>query len=80
MFFLKRGFAPLKLPFLIQKWGEEILEGVNSFKAEGRDFGGANSSKAGEEILGRGEAPPLPTLPLPLVREGGQGDRFPNNI
>jgi len=27
----------------------------------------------GEEILERGETPLLPTLPLPLVREGGQG-------
>jgi len=27
----------------------------------------------GEEILERGEAPLLPTLPLPLVREGGRG-------
>jgi len=33
----------------------------------------------GEEILERGEAPLLPALPLPLVREGGQGDRLPNN-
>jgi len=31
----------------------------------------------GEEFLERGEAPLLPTLPLPLVREGGQGDRLP---
>jgi len=28
----------------------------------------------GEEILERGETPLLHTLPLPLVREGGQGD------
>jgi len=27
----------------------------------------------GEEILERGEAPLLPKLPLPLIREGGQG-------
>ncbi len=27
----------------------------------------------GEEILERGEAPLLPTLPLPLIREGGRG-------
>jgi len=33
----------------------------------------------GEEILERGEAPLLPTLPLPLLREGGQGDRLLNN-
>ncbi len=33
-----------------------------------------------EEILERGEAPLLPTLPLPLIREGGQGDRFLNNF
>jgi len=32
----------------------------------------------GEEILERGKAPLLPTLPLPLVREGGQGDRLLN--
>jgi len=30
----------------------------------------------GEEILERGLAPLLPTLPLPLLREGGQGDRL----
>jgi len=34
----------------------------------------------GEETLERGEAPLLPTRPLPLLREGGQGDRFPNNL
>jgi len=33
-----------------------------------------------EETLERGEAPLLPTLPLPLLREGGQGDRLPNNL
>jgi len=34
----------------------------------------------GEEILERGFAPLFPTLPLPLLREGGQGDRFLNNL
>jgi len=34
----------------------------------------------GEEILERGGAPLLPTLPLPLLREGGQEDRLPNNL
>ena len=34
--------------------------------------------KRGEEIWERGEAPLSPTLPLPLIREGGQGDRSPN--
>jgi len=33
----------------------------------------------GEETLDRGFAPLLPTLPLPLIREGGQGDRLLNN-
>jgi len=28
----------------------------------------------------RGSAPLLPALPLPLIREGGQGDRFLNNL
>jgi len=32
------------------------------------------------EILERGEAPLLPTLPLPLIREGGQGDRLLNDL
>ncbi len=32
------------------------------------------------EGLERGEAPLLPTLPLPLIREGGQGDRLLNNF
>ena len=34
----------------------------------------------GEETLERGEAPLLPTLPLPLLREGGQGDRLLNDL
>jgi len=34
----------------------------------------------GEEILERGEAPLLPALPLPLIREGGQGDRLLDNL
>jgi len=34
----------------------------------------------GEEIVERGEVPLLPTLPLPLSREGGQGDRLVNNL
>jgi len=34
----------------------------------------------GEEILERGEAPLLPKLPLPLIREGGQGDRLLNDL
>jgi len=34
----------------------------------------------GEETLERGEAPLLPTLPLPLIREGGQGDRLLNDL
>jgi len=33
----------------------------------------------GEEILERGEAPLFPMLPLPLLREGGQGDGLLNN-
>jgi len=31
-------------------------------------------------ILERGEAPLSPPLPLPLLREGGQGDRLLNNL
>jgi len=31
-------------------------------------------------VLGRGSAPLLPLLPLPLVREGGQGDRLLSNL
>jgi len=34
----------------------------------------------GKKILERGEAPLLPTLPLPLIREGGQGDRLLNDF
>ena len=33
-----------------------------------------------EEILEKGEAPLLLTLPLPLTREGGQGDRLLSNL
>jgi len=36
------------------------------------------SQRRGEETLERGEAPLLSTLPLPLIREGGQGDRLLN--
>jgi len=32
------------------------------------------------KVLERGFAPLLPALPLPLSREGGQGDRLPNNL
>ena len=38
------------------------------------------SREKGEETLERGEAPLLPTLPLPLLREGGQGDRLLNDL
>jgi len=41
---------------------------------------GISSYHEGEEILERGEAPLLPTLPLPLTREGGQGDRLLNDF
>jgi len=34
----------------------------------------------GEETLERGFAPLLLTLPLPLIREGGQEDRLLNNL
>jgi hypothetical protein len=34
----------------------------------------------GEEILERGEAPLFPMLPLPLLREGGQGDGLLNDL
>ena len=39
-----------------------------SFKGEGKRF------------IERGETPLLPTLPLPLLREGGQRDRLLNNL
>jgi len=34
----------------------------------------------GEEILERGFAPLFSTPPLPLLREGGQGDGLLNNL
>jgi len=34
----------------------------------------------GEETLERSEAPLSPTLPLPWIREEGQGDRLTNNL
>jgi len=40
---------------------------------------GTSSLHEGEEILERGFAPLLPKLPLPLIREGGQGDRLLKN-
>ena len=33
-----------------------------------------------EGVLERGDAPLLLLLPLPLLREGGQGDRFLNTL
>jgi len=39
-----------------------------------------NLKGAGEEILERGKPPLLPTLPLPLPREGDQGDGLLNNL
>jgi hypothetical protein len=32
------------------------------------------------EVFNRGKAPLSSILPLPLLREGGQGDRLPDNI
>jgi len=37
------------------------------------------SSKEGKEVLERGKAPLLLIFPLPFLREGGQGDRLPND-
>jgi len=34
----------------------------------------------GKRFIERGETPLLPTPPLPLVREGGQGDRLLINL
>jgi len=34
----------------------------------------------GKRFIERGFTPLLPTLPLPLLREGGQGDRLLNNL
>jgi len=34
----------------------------------------------GEEIFERGQSPLSSQLPLPLLREGGQGDRLLNNL
>ena len=34
----------------------------------------------GGEILEKGFVPLLPALPLPLLREGGQGDRLLNKL
>jgi len=34
----------------------------------------------GEKTLERGGTPLLPTLPLPLAREGGQGDGLLSNL
>jgi len=38
------------------------------------------SVRAKQSTSGRGFAPLLPTLPLPLIREGGQGDRLLNDL
>jgi len=37
------------------------------------------SKERGKRFLERGFAPLLLTLPLPLLREGGQGDRLPDH-
>jgi len=39
-----------------------------------------SKSGEGEEVLERGFAPLLSLLPLPLLREGGQGDGLLNNL
>jgi hypothetical protein len=38
------------------------------------------SKERGKRFIERGFTPLLPTLPLPLLREGGQGDRLLNNL
>jgi hypothetical protein len=38
------------------------------------------SKERGKRFIERGFTPLLPTLPLPLAREGGQGDRLLNNL
>jgi len=38
------------------------------------------SKERGKRFIERGETPLLPTLPLPLLREGGQGDGLLNNL
>jgi len=38
------------------------------------------SKERGKRFIERGETPLLPTLPLPLLREGGQGDRLLINL
>ena len=42
-------------------------------------LGSLSKGKEGE-IIKRGGAPLLPTFPLPLLREGGQGDRLINSL
>jgi len=38
------------------------------------------SKERGKRFIERSETPLLPTLPLPLAREGGQGDGLLNNL
>ena len=38
------------------------------------------SKERGKRFIERGFTPPLPTLPLPLLREGGPGDGLLNNL
>jgi hypothetical protein len=38
------------------------------------------SKERGKRFIERGFTPLLPTLPLPLLREGGQVDRLLNNL
>ena len=85
MFFLKRGFAPLKLPFLLQKWGEEILGGQipsgqreeilgsKFLQGRGKRFRGANSFKAEGRGFREGRSPSLTYTPPSLSKGRGSG-------
>jgi hypothetical protein len=69
----KRGAnAPLKHPIHFQRERKIVFKrGANAPLKHPIHF-----QREGEEILERGEAPLLLILPLPLPREGGQGDRL----
>jgi hypothetical protein len=43
-------------------------------------FHTSRPKERGKRFIERGFTPLLPTLPLPLLREGGQGDGLLNNL
>jgi len=62
----------------LAKGGGRICK--KGFASLGLSFYISTSKERGKRFIERGETPLLPVLPLPLLREGGQGDGSLNNF